>query len=95
MQVGKIPQDSGMLFIFEEEDIHCFWMFNTPLKLSIAFVNSQKEIVEMYDMDTCNGFWDCSQKRVCPKNKILYAIEVEVGYFEKNNIKIKDKIELY
>jgi uncharacterized membrane protein (UPF0127 family) len=89
MYVKAIPEDSGMLFVFDNEDKHCFWMKNTSIPLSIAFINAQMEIVQienMYPYDTTN---------VCPSTKILYALEVPQNYFKENNIKVKDKIHYY
>ncbi|MFN7181129.1 MAG: DUF192 domain-containing protein [Planctomycetota bacterium] len=89
MFVKKVPENSGILFIFEKESKeHCFWMKNTRVKLSIAFINKEKEIIEIKDMTPLD------LNLVCPKEKILYALEVEQGYFEKNNIKEKDKIRI-
>ncbi len=83
----KVPKDSGILFIFNEENnTHCFWMKDTIVKLSIAFINKHKEIVQINDMTPLDT------NRICPNEKILYALEVEQGYFQKNNIKVKDKI---
>ncbi len=87
MKVEKVPEDSGILFIFERESkYHCFWMKDTPVKLSIAFINKDKEIVQINDMTPF------SLDSICPSQEILYALEVEQGYFQKNNIKVKDKI---
>lgn len=87
MYVKKIPQDSGILFIFDEESKnHCFWMKNTIVKLSIAFINKAKEIIQINDMTPLDT------TSICPSEKILYALEVEQGYFQKNNIKEKDKV---
>ncbi len=86
MNVKEIPLDSGILFIFDAEDKHCFWMKNTYVKLSIAFINKNLEIVDIKDMEPLN------EERVCPPVPVLYALEMPYGYFKQNNIKEKDKI---
>lgn len=86
MDVKEVPSDSGILFIFDVESKHCFWMKNTYVKLSIAFINKNREIVEIKDMKPLN------ENSVCPAVEVLYALEMPYGYFRQNNIKEKDTI---
>src|SRR5690606_17166645 len=46
----SLPPDHGMLFVFEQETTQCFWMKNTPLPLTIAFIDAQGRIINMRDM---------------------------------------------
>src|SRR5699024_7156277 len=48
MDINNLPEDNGMLFIFEENKPRGFWMANTPLPLDIIFVNTEKVIVRIY-----------------------------------------------
>ncbi len=48
MDVNNLPEDKGMLFIFEEQQPLNFWMANTPLSLDIIFVNEDQEIVRIH-----------------------------------------------
>lgn len=89
MYAKEVPLDSGILFVFEREDKHCFWMKNTYVKISIAFINRDWEIVEIKDMEPLN------EHSVCPSVKVLYALEMSYNYFRQNNIKEKDKISLF
>lgn len=75
-----LAADGGMLFVFERPDRHCFWMRNTPLPLSIAFIDPTGRIVGLADMqpntDTVH----------CPLADIGYALEVRQGEFERRGI---------
>lgn len=78
--------DNGMLFIFESPQILQFWMKNTKIPLDIAFIDSKGIIIEIYKLEPFNETTVSSQKYA------LYALEVNGGWFEKNNIVIGDKL---
>jgi len=75
-----IPEGTGMLFIFKRDEKLSFWMKNTPTPLSIAFINSNGEILEIRNMTPF------SRKSVNSSEPIRYALEVPQGWFERNNI---------
>lgn len=77
----SLAADTGMLFVFDSIGQPCFWMKNTPLPLSIAFIDRQGYIVNMADMEPH------STKSHCPAAPILYALEMEQGWFESKAIK--------
>ncbi len=82
-----LPENQGMLFIFEDSDFHSFWMKNTYIPLSIAFISASKEIVQidtMLPLDTLNLHF--------PKEPVKYAIEVNQGWFQHHKIKVGDKV---
>lgn len=84
-----LNENEGMLFIFEKPQILSFWMKNTSIPLSIAFINEDFEIFQIEDMlpyDIINLHNS--------KKPAKYALEVNKGWFEKNNIKIGDKINI-
>lgn len=70
-----MPTNSGMLFVFEEKAIHCFWMRNTKLALSIAFINDDGKIVNIADMEPE------SQNNHCPRSSVRYALEMNQKWF--------------
>jgi uncharacterized membrane protein (UPF0127 family) len=81
-----LGQEEGMFFIFETEDYHAFWMKDTLIPLSLAFIDRNGLIVEIADMkplslDTHN-----------PPKPILYALEMKKGWFSTNGIKVGDVI---
>ncbi|MEO6423013.1 MAG: DUF192 domain-containing protein [Candidatus Nitrotoga sp.] len=81
MQRSSLCVDCGMLFIFDKADRYSFWMKNTPLPLSIAFIATDGSILnieEMYPntLDTHHAQSDA-----------LYALEMNSGWFNRNGIK--------
>lgn len=48
MDVNNLPENAGMIFIFEKEEPQSFWMANTPLSLDIIYVNAAFEIVNIH-----------------------------------------------
>ena len=75
MNRTSMPVNSGMLFIFEEKAGHCFWMFNTKIPLSIAFIADDGKIVNIEEMQagTTNNH--------CPKAAVRYALEMNKQWF--------------
>jgi uncharacterized membrane protein (UPF0127 family) len=73
--------NSGMLFVFDEKAGHCFWMKNTPLPLTIAFLADNGEIVNLADMQPH------SEQNHCPRAPIRYALEMQQGWFQQRGIK--------
>ena len=76
----EIPDGTGMLFIFEEEQILDFWMKNTPHPLSIAYIDRKGVIQNIFDMTPY------SLATVSSTLSVRYALEVPQGWFEKNGI---------
>lgn len=80
MERRSLPADQGMLFVFDSPAVQCFWMKNTPLPLSIAFIDTQGVILAITDMQP--------QSRAvhCPPGPILYALEMQQGWFTGRQI---------
>lgn len=76
----SMPDNAGMLFVFQGHAIHCFWMRNTFIPLSIAFLRDDGSIVNIEDMQPLN---DTSH---CPTEPVRFALEVNQGWFAKRNI---------
>lgn len=92
MFVESLPENEGMLFVFLSDVHGGFWMKDTYLPLSIAFLDSEGEILKIMDMEPCIGN-ECPIYD--PKLSYRYAIEVNLGWFEKNEIKEGDYVEDY
>ena len=75
-----LDKDSGMLFVFESDRKLSFWMENTYIPLSIAFISSDGVIKEIRDMTPL------SLEPIVSKNYARFALEVNKGYFEEKNI---------
>ena len=87
MNVGSMPRDAGMLFEYPDKQTLSFWMKNTHIPLSIAFINelgiiTQIEYLEPLDQDVVKS-----------EQLSKWALEVNRGWFENNNIEIGDKID--
>jgi len=80
MNRTSMPSNSGMLFIFEQKAGHCFWMNNTKIPLSIAFIADDGKIVNIEEMqaETTNNH--------CPKAAIRYALEMNKQWFSERVI---------
>lgn len=76
----QLPFNGGMLFVFEQAAPHCFWMHNTPLPLSIAFIDSQGRIANLADMQPYSDALHCAATNV------RYALEVAQGGFAQRGI---------
>jgi uncharacterized membrane protein (UPF0127 family) len=82
----SLGKDSGMLFVFKEAGEKSFHMTNTTIPLDIAFINEDgiiESIKELKPLDETHVFSDA---------KVLYAIEVNRGWFTENNVQVGDKV---
>jgi uncharacterized membrane protein (UPF0127 family) len=77
----EMPANEGMLFVFEQSSPQCFWMKNTLLPLTAAFVDDDGTIVNLADMKPQTTTSHCSLKPV------RYVLEMHQGWFEKRGIK--------
>lgn len=84
----NIPDGTGMLFIFEKDQILSFWMKNTPHPLSIAYIDYKGEIRDIFDMTPY------SESEIVSTVSVRYALEVPQGWFEKAGIKKGDTLKL-
>jgi len=80
----SMPENEGMLFIFDQPTRQCFWMKNTYLPLSAAFIADDGSIVNIADMRPLSTQEHCSEKPV------RFVLEVHQGWFQKNNIEAGD-----
>ncbi|TFZ00812.1 DUF192 domain-containing protein [Ramlibacter henchirensis] len=77
----QMPQHEGMLFVFPQAFPQCFWMKNTLLPLSAAFIEDDGTIVNIADMQAQSLESHCSLKPV------RYVLEMNQGWFAKRGIK--------
>ena len=82
----EMAQHEGMLFIFDEATPQCFWMKNTPLPLTIAFLENDGTVVNLADMQPQALDSHCSAKPV------RFVLEMHQGWFAKRGIKPGAKI---
>ena len=82
-----LPADGGMLFVFDRPGRHCFWMRDTPLPLSIAFIDATGRITGLADMTPR------TETRHCPSADIRYALELRQGEFQRRGIRPHAQID--
>ena len=83
-----IPDNYGMFFVWPYEKKQCMWMKDTYVPLSVAYVDGKGKIIEIYDMVPL------SKNSVCSSEASKYALEVNSGWFDKNEIMTGDVIKI-
>jgi uncharacterized membrane protein (UPF0127 family) len=81
MHREKLAQNAGMLFIFDEPAVHCMWMKNTLIPLSVAFVDERGEVINIADMTPH------SEQSHCAGKPARFALEMDRGWFAQRGIK--------
>lgn len=87
MNVTDLPEDAGMIFIFDDEQNRNFYMANTPLSLDILFVNADYEIVRIHRNTT-----PYSSESIPSEAPAKYVVEVNAGYTLQHDINEGDSI---
>jgi uncharacterized membrane protein (UPF0127 family) len=87
MYVREMPLHAGMLFVFEQPSRQCFWMRNTLLPLSIAFVADDGRIVNIAEMQALD-----EKTNHCSSEPVRYALEMNQGWFAKRGFKAGSKL---
>ena len=82
-----MPPQEGMLFVFDQPATQCFWMKNTPLPLTAAFVADDGTIVNLADMQPHKTDSHCSAQPV------RYVLEMNQGWFAKKGLKAGFKLK--
>jgi uncharacterized membrane protein (UPF0127 family) len=76
----KLEPNEGMLFVFNETAVHCFWMKNTLIPLSIAFMRADGTVTDIDEMQAE------TENNHCPRNNGVYALEMSKGWFASKGI---------
>ena len=85
----ELAEDAGMLFVFPSDVDYAFWMQNTPIALSIAFIGPDGRILDLQDMAP-----ESTDLHV-PAAPYRYALEVNQGYFARHGLRVGDRAELW
>lgn len=83
---NQLLPNQGMLFVFENRGIYCFWMRNTSLPLSIAFLDEDGTIINIEDMAPQTETQHCSKKST------RYALEMTQGWFKQKGFETNMKL---
>lgn len=88
MFTEDLPADEGMLFVFQRERILDFWMKNTPIPLSVAFIDRKGRIVAIERMEPLD-----EQTMHTSRVPAIYALEMNAGWFQEHGVKVGDMVE--
>jgi uncharacterized membrane protein (UPF0127 family) len=88
MHRRSLGPNQGMLFVFPDRAGHCFWMRNTLLPLSIAFIADDGRIVNIADMEPM------TENPHCPAQAVRLALEMEQGWFARRGIEAGQRLGL-
>jgi hypothetical protein len=83
----SLRPDQGMLFVFERAEVQAFWMKNTYVPLSIAFIDASGRIVNIEDMapQTENSHWS--------RGPVQFALEMRKGWFAERGVRVGDRVD--
>lgn len=76
----SMPINEGMLFVFNIKAGHCFWMKNTEMPLSIAFIGDDGRIINVEEMQAQ------TENNHCPLKPIRFALEMNKGWFSEKKL---------
>jgi uncharacterized membrane protein (UPF0127 family) len=81
MYRDSLPEDHGMLFVFERPETASFWMRNTKIPLSIAYIDSAGKILEIESLKPLDETPVASAS-----GQVAFALEVNEGWFKRNGV---------
>jgi uncharacterized membrane protein (UPF0127 family) len=90
MDRTALGENRGMLFVYPEERELSFWMKNTLIPLSIAFIDSERRIIDIQEMKPL----DDEPPNYVSAEPAQYALEVNHGFFEEQGVRVGDRVEL-
>ncbi len=87
----SIDEDAGMLFVWPDDTSSAFWMKDTLIRLTVAFVSADGRIVRMFDMEPCTAdpcpLYD-------PREMYRMALEVRQGALDHKGVRVGDRIRV-
>ena len=92
MNRDKLPENQGMLFVFQSPEIRSFWMKNTFIDLSIGYFDKNKVLFQVLDMKG-TSLVEKNFPSYVSSGPAQYALEMTKGWFQKQKIKPGDKFE--
>ena len=90
MNRTALAEDRGMLFVYDEERERSFWMKNTLIPLSIAYIDSEGRIVDIQDMKPL----DDDPPHYVSAEPARYALEVNKGFYDEKGVEVGDRADL-
>ncbi len=83
-----VPDGTGMLFVFQAESVHSFWMMDTYVALDIAYIDAKFRIVDIQQMEPLTTDLHVSARPA------MFVLEVRRGWFEERGVRVGDGVEL-
>ena len=95
MYVTKLPDNDGMIFLLPQVTAAEFWMKNTLIPLSVAFIDKNGVILEIHDMQPADPALPDNAIPITASasNQVAFALETNLHWFELNGIKPGDRID--
>ena len=90
MDRTTLGENRGMLFVYPEERELSFWMKNTLIPLSIAFIDSESRIIDIQDMKPL----DDESPHYVSAEPAQYALEVNQGFFDERDVRVGDRVAM-
>lgn len=94
MHRRSMPEDFGMLFIFNRDRSGGFWNCNTFIPLTLAWINADGRIVALTDMDAASPGEPQNPQTYTPGTSYRYVIEANQGWFARNGVEVGDTVDL-
>jgi len=83
----QMARNEGMLFVFPQLGYHAMWMRNTPINLSVAYLDEQGKIISIHEMQAFN---ETSHQALGPAR---YALEMNAMWFSQHKLKAGDRVK--
>ena len=93
MNRQKLEIGHGMLFVHDESEFVTYWMKNTYIDLSIGFFDKNKKLIEIHELKKTPSVLSTEYDQAQSQQKTKYALEVPMGWFKKNKIKLGDRFK--
>jgi uncharacterized protein len=90
MHRTALGEDRGMLFVYPDERPLSYWMKNTLIPLSIAYIDAEGRITDILDMKPL----DDTPPHYVSSESVRYALEVNKGFFDERGVKVGDHADL-
>ncbi|WP_159990863.1 DUF192 domain-containing protein [Pelistega ratti] len=84
----NLEKNTGMLFVFPDSQRRCFWMKNTFIPLSIAYIDHHHQIIDILDLHPLD------ETAICSSKPAMFALEVNQGWFDQHHIRVGDTINI-
>jgi uncharacterized membrane protein (UPF0127 family) len=94
MFIEKLPEDTGMIFVFEHPRILSFWMKDTLIPLSIGFFDRKGVLIDVQKMTVTSTLMTTAVPSYASKGEALFALEMNSGWFAKHKIHAGAQLKL-